>query len=202
MVVLQRSKPWAKHTARSQSAYDNSASGTFKFSFFGLSTYAIACIQTVMLSHLSTSEGECETIATATAQLREAAGNHRRPPAFLRKMRKQAGEVRQWVAESRFVQQHFGQIDAAYFRNWFVEGPKRLLRGRFSRRAAMFMIVSTVPGILAALMMTVPGFLFHTPEHHQFYFFARCLEGDSVSKLPLLIGTISSVFGLRFPLSA
>jgi hypothetical protein len=131
-----------------------------------------------MLSHPANHEPEEDSVATATSQLRQAAANRRRHPVT--------------------VEEFLAQFDKAFFRDWFVEGPKLLLKGCFSRRAAGFMIAAATPAILAALFTTIPGLLFHTPEHNAYFHFAKIVEGESI--LPIVLGTISSIFSLRFPL--
>ncbi len=131
-----------------------------------------------MLSHPVDPENQPGSVATATSQLRQAAANRRRHPIT--------------------VQEFFGQFDKAFFRDWFITGPKLILKGGFSRRAAGFMIAAATPAILAALFITVPGLLFHTPEHNAYFHFAKIVEGESI--LPVILGTISSIFSFRFPL--
>lgn len=134
-----------------------------------------------MLSHPANhTEPEEATVATATSLMRKASANRRRRPTTI----------------SEFLA-HF---DKAYFREWFVEGPKLLMKGAFSRRAAGFMIASATPAILTGLFLTVPGLLFYTPEHNAYFHFARILEGESPSIIPVILGTISSIFSFRFPL--
>lgn len=134
-----------------------------------------------MLSHpANQNESEEATVATATSLMRKASANRRRHPTT--------------------VSEFFAHFDRAYFRDWFVEGPKLMLKGCFSRRAAGFMIVSAAPAILTGLFLTVPGILFHTPEHNAYFHFARIVEGDAPSIIPVILGTISSIFSFRFPL--
>lgn len=134
-----------------------------------------------MLSHpANQNESEEATVATATSLMRKASANRRRRPTT--------------------VSEFFAHFDRAYFRDWFVEGPKLMLKGCFSRRAAGFMIVSAAPAILTGLFLTVPGILFHTPEHNAYFHFARIVEGDAPSIIPVILGTISSIFSFRFPL--
>lgn len=134
-----------------------------------------------MLSHpANQNESEEATVATATSLMRKASANRRRHPTT--------------------VSEFFSHFDRAYFRDWFVEGPKLMLKGCFSRRAAGFMIVSAAPAILTGLFLTVPGILFHTPEHNAYFHFARIVEGDAPSIIPVILGTISSIFSFRFPL--
>lgn len=134
-----------------------------------------------MLSHpANQNESEEATVATATSLMRKASANRRRHPTT--------------------VSEFLAHFDKAYFRDWFLEGPKLLLKGCFSRRAATFMIASAAPAILAGLFLTVPGILFHTPEHNAYFHFARIVEGETPSLIPVILGTISSIFSFRFPL--
>jgi hypothetical protein len=132
-----------------------------------------------MLSHPANTESEEATVATATSQMLEASANRRR----------------QFTVEDLLA-----CFDKEYFREWFVEGPRLLLAGCFSRRAAGFMIAAASPAILAALFLTVPGLLFHTPEHNQFFHFARIIESEAASALPVILGMISSICSFRLPL--
>lgn len=132
-----------------------------------------------MLSHPADIQTEEASVATATSQLREAARNRRRQPTVIELL---------------------SQLDSEFFRNWFVEGSKGLFNGHFSPRAAGFMIAAVIPAILIAAFLTIPGMLFQTPDHQAFYYFAKCLEGDSATILPVMLGTISAIFSLRFTL--
>jgi hypothetical protein len=132
-----------------------------------------------MLSHpaLPQSEPE-ETVAAATSSLLQAAENQRRPLGF-----------REFIDEIR-----------EFFHSWFIEGPIQVLHGHFSKRAAGFMIACAMPAILAVIFITLPGLLFQTPEHHAYFYFAKFVQGDSASNLPVLLGAITSLFSFRFPL--
>jgi hypothetical protein len=132
-----------------------------------------------MLSHPAHTESEEATVATVSSEMPEASENRRRHLT---------------------VEEFFGRFDKEYFREWFVEGPRLLLAGCFSRRAAGFMIAAASPAILAALFLTVPGILFHTPEHNQFFHFARIIETEAASALPVMLGLVSSLFSFRLPL--
>lgn len=98
------------------------------------------------------------------------------------------------------IGQLLGHFDRAFFRAWLIDGPRMLFKGRFTRRAGAFMIASALPSILTALFLTLPGLLFHTPEHHAFFHFAKTLEGDGASLLPILLGSLCSLCGFRLPL--
>jgi|SRR5688500_4097282 hypothetical protein len=100
------------------------------------------------------------------------------------------------------VEEMLPRINGEFFRNWFIDGPRLLLKGKFSRRAAGFMVIAAIPAILAVLFMTVPGLLFPTPQHNAFFYFSKSVTGDVVSFVPLALGVISSIFSLRFPLGS
>lgn len=124
-----------------------------------------------MLSHPANQKPEEVAVAAATSQLRQSQGNHRR-----------RGE------------------EGDFFRNWFIIGPKLLMKGKFNRRTAVFIGFAAVPAIAVALFLTVPGILFPTPQHNQFFHFAKVISGDSATLIPVAIGVLSSIFCLRLPL--
>jgi hypothetical protein len=100
------------------------------------------------------------------------------------------------------VEEMLPRLNGEFFRNWFIDGPRLLLKGKFSRRAAGFMIVAAIPAILAVLFMTLPSLLFPTPQHNAFFYFGKSVSSDVASYVPLALGAISSIFSLRFPLGS
>lgn len=128
-----------------------------------------------MLSHPANHEPEEAAVAVATSELRQTQGNRRR---------------------------HGGRFDADFFHNWFITGPKLLLKGKFTRRTAVFIGIAAVPAIAVALFLTLPGILFPTPQHNQFFHFAKVVSGDSATLIPVAIGILSSIFCLRLPLGS
>lgn len=100
------------------------------------------------------------------------------------------------------VEEIIPRLNGEFFRNWFIDGPRLLLKGKFSRRAAGFMIIAAIPAIAAVLFLTVPGLLFPTPAHNAFFYFAKGVTGDIASFVPLALGLISTIFSLRFPLGS
>jgi hypothetical protein len=133
-----------------------------------------------MLSHPAHEESEETAVAAATSLLHdhESAGNRRRHLT---------------------VADVFGHFDREFFRSWFIEGPRLLFAGRFNHREGVFIALASVPAILAATFLLLPGFLFDTPEYHVFYEFARSVKEGNASLLPMAIGTLSSLFSLRVP---
>jgi hypothetical protein len=133
-----------------------------------------------MLSHPANDPPEEAAVATATSQMPPASGNRRRHLT---------------------VADVLGHFDREFFRSWFIDGPKLLLQGRFSAREGAFMAVAALPAIIATLFLTLPGLVFDSPDHHAFFHFARNLQQEAVSALPLVLGALCSLFSLRFPLA-
>jgi len=94
------------------------------------------------------------------------------------------------------------RLNGEFFRNWFIDGPRLLLKGKFSRRSAAFMVVAAIPAVAAVLFMTIPGMLFPTPAHNAFFYFAKGVTSDVASFVPLALGLLSTIFSLRFPLGS
>ena len=100
------------------------------------------------------------------------------------------------------VEDIVSHFDKEFFRKWFIDGPRLLLKGKFSRRAAGFMIAAAIPAIAATLFLTLPELLFPTPQHNAFFYFSKSVNGDITSLVPLGLGLISSIFSLRLPLGS
>lgn len=100
------------------------------------------------------------------------------------------------------VEEILSHFDGEFFRNWFIDGPKLLLKGKFSRRAGFFLTVGAMPAFMAAALLTIPDILFPTPQHNAFFHFARAVSGDVASLIPVGIGVIASLFSFRLPLGS
>ena len=87
-----------------------------------------------------------------------------------------------------------------FLKSCYVDGFKALIAGHYSRPQAAMIIAGTLPTILGALMITMPGILFPTPGHQAFYYFGSTLGCDPASLIPVVLGGISSTLGLRIPL--
>ncbi|MEM1085021.1 MAG: hypothetical protein AAGI48_12990 [Verrucomicrobiota bacterium] len=88
----------------------------------------------------------------------------------------------------------------AFLKTCFTDGLKALVAGRYTRKQAAIIIAGSLPAILGAMMITLPSVLFPTPGHQAFYHFASTLATDLSSMVPVALGTISSVLGLKIPL--
>jgi hypothetical protein len=100
------------------------------------------------------------------------------------------------------VEEIMPRLDRQFFHNWFIDGPRLLLKGKYSRRAAGFMIVAAVPALAAVMFLTLPELLFPTPQHNAFFYFGKGVTNDVASYVPLALGLISSIFSLRLPLGS
>jgi hypothetical protein len=100
------------------------------------------------------------------------------------------------------VEDILSHFDGEFFCNWFINGPKLLLKGKFSRRAAVFLAIGAMPALLGAAYVILPDILFPTPEHNAFFQFARTVSSDVASLIPLGIGVVASLFSFRLPLGS
>lgn len=94
---------------------------------------------------------------------------------------------------------HLPGRTAAFLRAAYIEGPKALIQGRYSRRQGVFLCLATAPILLGALFITLPGVLFPSPEHRAYYHFAVTVGNELVAVIPVLIGMLATTFGLRLP---
>jgi hypothetical protein len=132
-----------------------------------------------MLSHPANHQPEDAEVAPADSQMpEEASGSQRRHLT---------------------VADVFGHFDGRFFRSWFIDGPRLLLTGRFTHREAAFIAMSALPALLAVALITLPAYLFSSPQQNAFYHFGQCLKGESFALLPMAVGVVSSLFGFRFP---
>ena len=133
----------------------------------------------VMLSHPANHQPDDAEVAPAESQMpSQASGNQRRHLT---------------------VADVFGHFGGRYFHNWFIVGPRLVLTGRFSRREAAFIAVSALPALLGLAFITLPAFIFNSPDQNAFYYFGKCLEKDSAALIPMALGVVSSIFSFRFP---
>ena len=57
-----------------------------------------------------------------------------------------------------------------------ISGPIRLLKAQFSIRNAVCLVALSVPALLVTALLTLPAFLFNTPEHNEYFEFAKQLD--------------------------
>ncbi|BCU78613.1 hypothetical protein [Luteolibacter sp. LG18] len=81
----------------------------------------------------------------------------------------------------------------------FWTGPRMLFTGKLPKRTAAFMIVGAAPAILCALFLTVPAFLFCTPQHQAYFYFGQYLNDNPVSLLPMLVAALCAFLVMAMP---
>ena len=132
-----------------------------------------------MLSHPANQQPEDAEVAPADSQMpEEASGSQRRHLT---------------------VADLFGHFDGRFFRSWFIDGPRLLLTGRFTHREAAFIAMSALPALMAVALITLPAYLFDSPQQNAFYHFGQCLKADNMSLIPMAFGVLSAFFSFRFP---
>lgn len=89
---------------------------------------------------------------------------------------------------------------AHFLKLCYVDGFRALVAARYDKRQAGLIIASTIPVLLSAGVLFVPTILFPTPEHKEYYHFARTLANDSISMIPVALGAIATTLGLKIPL--
>lgn len=57
-----------------------------------------------------------------------------------------------------------------------LTGSARLLSARFTRRNAVCLLALSVPALLVTLLLTLPALLFTTPQHNEYFEFAKQLN--------------------------
>lgn len=86
-------------------------------------------------------------------------------------------------------------------REILLDGPKAMIEARYSRSQGIIMALSALPSILGLLSLTMPEVLFPTEDHRAFFQFAKNMANDPMGITPIVIGTISTLLGLRVPVS-
>lgn len=81
----------------------------------------------------------------------------------------------------------------------FISGPWLLLTSRLSAKAASLMIMLCVPALLFCGLLTIPGFLFESPEQHAYYQFAKALDQDPTRWIILAVTGICTLMSLAIP---
>ena len=84
----------------------------------------------------------------------------------------------------------------------FISGPWLLLTSRLSAKSASLMIMLCVPALLFCALLTVPGFLFESPEQHAYYQFAKALDQDPTRWIILTVTGLCSLLALAIPATA
>lgn len=86
-----------------------------------------------------------------------------------------------------------------FLRMIFFHGPRHLLTSRISGKCAAFMVVMCSPALLFCSLLTIPAWLFNSPEHHAYFHFSRQINEDPSRWLVLLLAGICALMSLAIP---
>ena len=80
-----------------------------------------------------------------------------------------------------------------------LTGPIRLFKAQFTRRNAVCLVALSVPALLVTLLLTLPALLFNTPQHNEYFEFAKQLDQGGDRWLALGLSACCSFFALALP---
>ncbi len=80
-----------------------------------------------------------------------------------------------------------------------LTGPVRLLKARFTRRNAVCLVALSIPALLVTLLLTLPALLFTTPQHNEYFEFAKQLNQGGERWLALGLSACCSLFAFAIP---
>lgn len=80
-----------------------------------------------------------------------------------------------------------------------LAGPIRLFKAQFTRRNAVCLVALSVPALLVTLLLTVPALLFTTPQHNEYFEFAKQLDQGGDRWLALGLSACCSFFAFAIP---
>ncbi|MFK7852041.1 MAG: hypothetical protein AB8D78_13785 [Akkermansiaceae bacterium] len=83
--------------------------------------------------------------------------------------------------------------------SYYLKGPYRLVTAQFNRRNAIFMIALCIPALSLFLLLTLPGVLFVTPQHNEYFEFAKQLDQGGARWVAMTLATCCSILALAMP---
>jgi hypothetical protein len=86
-----------------------------------------------------------------------------------------------------------------FLRLLLIQGPKQLFTSRISSKCAAFMAALCAPSLLCCSLLTIPAFLFQSPEQHAYYYFSQILNVDPTRWLVVLLATCCAILSLAVP---
>lgn len=85
------------------------------------------------------------------------------------------------------------------FRLTFISGPKLLVTSRISGKCAALMLMLCTPSLLFWSVLTIPAFLFQSPQQNSYYYFSMVLNQDPGRWFVLLLAGTCAVLSLAIP---
>ncbi len=80
-----------------------------------------------------------------------------------------------------------------------LTGPVRLVKAQFTGRNAICLVALSVPALLVTALLTVPALLFTTPQHYEYFEFAKQLDQGSDRWLALGLSACCSFLAFAIP---
>lgn len=80
-----------------------------------------------------------------------------------------------------------------------LTGPVRLVKAQFTRRNAVCLVALSVPALLVTLLLTLPALLFTTPQHNEYFEFAKQLDQGGDRWLAVGLSACCSLFAFAIP---
>lgn len=86
-----------------------------------------------------------------------------------------------------------------FLRSVFFFGPKQLFTSRISIKCAGFIAALCAPSLLCCSLLTIPAFLFQSPEQHAYYYFSQLINEDPTRWLVIFLATVCAILSLAVP---
>lgn len=81
----------------------------------------------------------------------------------------------------------------------FICGPKLLLTSRISGKCAAIMTMMCIPSLFCCFILTIPGFIFQSPQQNAYYYFSKVLNEDPARWIVLLLAGTCTLMSLAIP---
>ena len=81
----------------------------------------------------------------------------------------------------------------------FICGPKLLLTSRISGKCAAIMTMMCTPSLLCCFILTIPGFIFQSPQQNAYFYFSKVLNEDPARWIVLLLAGTCTLMSLAIP---
>ena len=80
-----------------------------------------------------------------------------------------------------------------------LNGPIRLFKAQFTFRHAVCLVALSAPALLVTLLLTLPAFLFNTPQHNEYFEFAKQLDQGGDRWFAMGLSTCCSLLCFAIP---
>lgn len=81
----------------------------------------------------------------------------------------------------------------------FIQGPRLLLTSRISVKCAAMMMALCMPSLLCCAILTIPAWIFQSPQQQAYFYFAKMLNEDPTRWLVLALAGLCTLLALAVP---